>query len=154
MAQPILTLSDSNNSTLPLFNMGVVDAGNQTLGFSVRIWNNQAGANNISDAINPTITTKTYNGYDSGDSVQDGEELVVNQYIQVQNISAGQTSYSAIGGPNVLSISDSAPQPGNSPPPPVIHSNSFAACLIRCAVPASATAGNISFLFRVAYQYQ
>lgn len=150
---PVLTLTDSNNTPTPLFNFGIVDAGNETGGFSIRLWNNQANASGISDAINPSITTKTYNGYDSGDSVPNGEELVVNQYIQVQNISAGQTTYSAIGGPNTLSISDSAPQPGNSPPPPVIHSNNFAACLVRASIPSSATAGNISFLIRVAFQY-
>lgn len=150
---PVLTLTDNNNTVLPLFNLGIVDAGNETGGFSVRIWNNLANATGISDAINPSITTKTYNGYDNGDSVENGNELTVNQYIQVQNISAGQTSYFAIGGAHVQSISDSPPQPGNNPPPPVIHSNNYAACLLRASIPASATAGNISFLIRVAFQY-
>jgi len=154
MAQaPVITLTDINNLTISNLNFGVVDAGNQTGGIPVRIWNNFANAAGISDAINPTITTMTFNGWDSGDTVANGNEIVVNQFIQVQNSSSGQTTYFAIGGANVQSISDSPPQAGNTPPPPTIHANNYAACLIRAVIPASASAGNISLLVRIAYQY-
>jgi len=152
-SSPVLTITDINNTVLPTLNFGVVDAGNETGGVRVRVFNNLANAAGISDALNPTITTKTYNGEDSGDSVANGNEVVVNQMIQVQCTSSGQTSYFSIGGPNVQSISDSPPLSGNTPPPPTIHSNNYAECLLRAQVPASATAGNISFLIRVAFQY-
>ena len=153
MASPVLTLTDTNNISISTLNFGVVDAGNLTGGIVIRIHNNISNAAGISDALNPTITTKTYNGFDSGDSIANGEEVVVNQMIQVQCTSAGQTTYSAIGGPNVQTIADAPPQSGNTPPPPTIHSNSYAQCLIRAQVPSAATAGNISFLLRVAFQF-
>jgi len=153
MNSPVLTLCDTNNTVLNTLNFGVVDAGNLTGGVRVRIFNNLANASNISDAINPTITTKTYNGEDSGDSIANGNEVVVNQMIQVQCTSSGQTTYYSIGGPNVQFIADSPPQSGNQPPPPIIHSNNYAECLLRAQVPPAATAGNISFLIRVAFQY-
>jgi len=152
-SSPVLTLTDSNNTVLSTLNFGVVDAGNYTGGVRVRVYNNLANAAGISDALNPTITTKTYNGLDSGDSVANGNEVVINQMIQVQCLSAGQTTYYSIGGPNVQSISDTPPQSGNAAPSPVIHSNNYADCLLRAQVPSSATAGNISFLIRVAFQY-
>jgi len=154
MAAPILTLTDNSNSPLPLLNLGVIDAGTVGNPVLIRIWNNKANATNISDAINPQITVLTLNGYTSADSIIDGKEVVENQYIQIQNTSAGQTAYSSIGGTNTVSISDSAPQPGNSPPPPIIHSNNYATLLIRANVPATATAANISCLLSVSYQYQ
>ena len=152
-SSPILSLTDTNNIVLSSLNFGVVDAGNLTGGVRIRVYNNLANAAGVSDALNPTITTKTYNGLDSGDSIANGNEVVVNQMIQVQCTSSGQTSYFSIGGANVQSISDSPPQSGNTPPPPTIHSNSYAECLIRAQVPSAATAGNISFLLRVSYQY-
>jgi hypothetical protein len=150
---PVLTLTDPNNTVLPTLNFGVVDAGNTTGGIRIRIFNNLANAAGIADAINPTITTKTYNGEDSGDSVANGNEVVINQMIQVQCTSAGETSYYTIGGANIHSISDSPPQSGNVPPPPTIHSNNYAECLVRAQVPPAATAANVSFLIRCAFQY-
>jgi hypothetical protein len=159
---PVLSLTDPNNIVLNTLNFGVVDAGNLTGGIKVRIFNNLANAAGISDALNPTITTKTYNGEDSGDSVSNGNEIVVNQMIQVQCTSAGETAYSPIGGPNVHSIADSPPQSGNLAPLPTIHAyndsstntNNYAELLLRAQVPPSATAGNISFLIRCSFQYQ
>ena len=153
MASPVLSLCDTNNIVISTLNFGVVDAGNSTGGVRVRIYNNLANATGISDALNTTITTKTYNGLDSGDSVANGNEIVVNQMIQVQCTSYGQTAYSSIGGPNNQYISDAPPQSGNQSPPPTISSGSYAECLLRAVVPPAATAGNISFLIRVAYQY-
>jgi hypothetical protein len=153
MAAPILTLTDSTNTPLQVLNFGVVDAGNQTGGVPIRIWNNFSVAQGIADAQNPQITTKTYNGLDSGDSVQNGNEVVVNQMIGAQCTSAGQTAYTQIGGPNTLGIADSPPPAGQSYTPVISGSGGFAALLVRATVPASATAGNISFLLRVLYQY-
>lgn len=153
MAAPVITLTDNSNTNLPVLSFGVVDAGNKTGGIPVRVWNNYANAVGIADALNTTITTKTFNGLDSGDSIPNGEQIVVNQMIAVQCESAGQTAYTAMGGPNTVSISDSAPLSGNQAPPPTIHNNQYAACLLQANVPASAAAGNINFLIRVAYQY-
>ena len=152
-SSPVLVLTDSNNTVLSNLNFGVVDAGNQTGGVRVRVYNNLANAKGISDALNPSITTKTYNGLDSGDSVANGNEIVINQMVQVQCLSSGQTSYYSIGGPNVQYVSDTPPQPGNAAPSPVIHAGNYADCLLRAQVPSSATAGNISFLLRISFNY-
>jgi hypothetical protein len=153
MAAPILTLTDSNNTPLQVLNFGVVDAGNQTAGIPVHFWNNFSAAEGVSDALNPQITTKTYNGLDSGDSVFNGNEVVVNQMISAQCVSAGQTQYTSIGGPNVLGIADSPPPAGQSYTPIISGEGSYASCLLRASVPSSATAGSISFLLRITYQY-
>lgn len=152
---PVFTLTDDNNRAINNLNFGVVDAGSENAGIYIRIWNNISGATNISDAINPTITTKTANGYDGApDGVSNGSEIVQNKYIQVQNVSGGSQTFLAMGGPTVQSISDSPPQSGNSAPPPAIHSGQYARLLLRPVIPTNATATNAGFLLRVAYQYQ
>ena len=153
MSQPILTLTDINNNTLPVAQFGVIDAGAQSGAFPIRIWNNINNAAGISDAINPSLTTKTYNGLDSGDSVQNGVQVVQNQFIQVQCTSSGETQYTPIGGPAGHLISDSPPAAGNPTPPPTIHSGNYAQCLLRAVVPTSATSGNINFLLRLFFSY-
>lgn len=151
---PVFIMTDEQNRVISDLNFGVVDAGSQTTGIPIRIWNNLNGANNISDALNVTITTKTANGYDgSPDTPANGSELVENKYIQIQNTTGGSTTYLAIGGAYGQIISDSPPQSGNSAPPPAIHSGQFAAMLIRPVIPTNATAINGTFLLRIAYQY-
>jgi hypothetical protein len=156
MPAPVLTLTDDNNNPLSVINFGVVDAGNQTGGTIIRIWNNQANVSNISDAINPQLTTKTYNGLDSGDSIQNGQEVVTNQMIGAQCLSSGQTSYLSIGGQNSLAISN-LPSTGNGslviPATSTAGSPQYSRVQLRAVVPPSATPGNINFLLRVTYQY-
>lgn len=153
MSLPQLTLTDTNNIVLSALDFGVIDAGSQSAGIPVRIWNNYAGAAGVSDAVNPTVTAVTYNSLDSGDSITNGNEIVLNRFVQAQCISAGQTNYTAIGGAAVLSISDGPPGTGSPPPPPTIHAGSFANMLFSINVPPSASPANITFILTFNYQY-
>lgn len=143
-----MTLTDGTNTNTPILSFGVVDAGSQTSGILIRIWNNFANTNGISAAQNPQITTKTFNGLDGGDSIANGNEVVQNQMIAVRCNSQGDTAYTNIGGANSAPIADG---PGENPS--VINSYSFAECLIRATVPPASTPGNINFLIRASYQY-
>jgi hypothetical protein len=150
MQAPTFTLTDPQNNAISVMNFGVVDAGNQSGGFAVRVWNNQSQAANIADANNTTITTKTLNGFDNGDSVPNGEEIVTFTMIQVQCSSTGETAYSPIGGPQTHPIGYQPPVSGGITS---IPSKQFAQSLLRAAIPQTATPGNINFLIRVNYQY-
>lgn len=148
MSAPIITLTDGTDTNLPVLTFGVVDAGSQTSGILIRIWNNFANANGVSQAQNPQITTKTFNGLDGGDSIANGNEVVQNQMIAVRCNSQGDTAYTNIGGANTAPIADAPNQN-----PHIIASSSFAECLVRANVPPASTPGNINFLIRVTYQY-
>lgn len=150
MQAPIFTLTDTQNNAIPVMNFGVVDAGNQTGGFAVRVWNNQSQADNIADATNTTITTKTLNGFDTGDSVQNGEEIVTYTMIEIQCSSTGETSYSPIGGPQTHPVGYQPPASGQQAS---IPSKQYAQMLLSANIPQTATPGNINFLLRAQYQY-
>jgi len=151
MAAPVLTMTDNQDNPLPVLNFGVVDAGNSTGGYPIHIWNNQQAANNISDAVNTTITTKTLNGFDNGDSIQNGNEVVTFNMINVECVSIGETQYSPIGGPLVHSIGESAPV-GNAPLK-ISGTGSYANLLLKAVIPNTASPGNVNFLLRVNYQF-
>lgn len=150
MQAPILTLTTTQNNALPVMNFGVVDAGNQTGGFAVRVWNNQSGADNIADASNTTITTKTLNQMDGGDSVENGNEIVTFTMIEVQCTSTGETAYAPIGGEQTHPVGYQAVPSGGTA---TIPSKQYAEMLLQANIPQTATPGNINFLIRVQYQY-
>jgi len=152
MQAPVFTLTDTQNNAIPVMNFGVVDAGNQTGGFAVRIWNNQTNSQNIADANNTTLTTKTLNGFDNGDSIQNGEEVVEFTMLQVQCTSIGETAYTPIGGPQTHPIG-SQPVVNSGGGVTSIPSGAYAQMLLRANVPQTATPGSINFLIRVNYQY-
>ena len=151
MAAPVLTITDGQDNPLPVLAFGVVDAGDETGGYPVHIWNNQQGASNISDAVNPTITTKTLNGFDNGDSIQNGNQVVTLTMINVECLSIGETQYSPIGGPLVHPIGQATPV-GNAPLT-IAGTGGFANLLFRANVPQNAAPGSINFLIRVNYQF-
>jgi len=150
MQKPVFTLTDTQNNAIPVMNLGVVDAGNQTGGFAIRVWNNQAINANIADANNTTLTTKTLNGFDNGDSVPNGEEVVSLNMIRLQCRSTGETAYTPIGGAATHPIGS---QPVANQGTTSIPSGAYAEMLLQAAVPQTATPGSINFIIRVNYQY-
>lgn len=150
MQAPVFTLTDTANNPISVINYGVVDAGNQTGGMAVLIWNNQSNTPNVSNANFTTVTTKTLNGFDNGDSVENGEEVITYTMVQVQCQSTGEITYSPIGGAQDHPIGN-VPVANNNPTS--IPSNSYAQCLFRIVVPQTATPGSINFLTRINYQY-
>lgn len=154
MAAPIVSWYEGNNSAeITNWAIGVVDAGSVSTEKQMLIWNNRGGSSAVSNMTNCTITTKDSSGGDTG-------ELVLNTWIEVQVNSMGEVDFTPIGGTTTKVIEASGVTAGvgeilgtindgtvaNSP-------DNFADVTLRANVPSNATAGNISFLTRVSYQY-
>ncbi|MBV6713966.1 hypothetical protein [Paenibacillus chitinolyticus] len=133
------------------WDIGIVDAGNVSSDKTFYIWNNRSGTAAVSDMQNCTITTKDSAGGNTG-------ELVVNRWIEVKCDSMNETTFSQIGGTNTRPI-----QAGGGAGAGIIKGTAndgtvanaipnYAKITIHANVPSNATAGNFSFLTRVAYQ--
>ena len=161
-APAVSWLKTDNVTTLSKWEIGTIDAGSSSPALGVLIWNNRGNANNdFSTMTNCTITTKDSSGGDSG-------ELVLNTWIQVRVDSMGESSFTSIGGTATKVIqaggntvnSKGTFSPGNKEILGVINDGSvgnskgnYTQVTLQASVPATATAGNVNFLTRVAYQY-
>ncbi|MGG1263863.1 hypothetical protein [Brevibacillus laterosporus] len=150
-----------NVTSLPVWEIGTIDAGSTSPSLGVLIWNNRGGTADLSTMTNCTITTKDSAGGDTG-------ELVLNTWIEVKVDSMGETGFTKIGGIVTKVIqaggntnnSGGAFSPNNKEILGVLNDGSttnskgnFAEVTLQATVPATATAGNVNFLTRVAYQY-
>jgi hypothetical protein len=153
-----------NSAAVSSWNIGTIDAGTDSPDFGVLIWNNFAGATDLSTMTNCTITTKDSSGNNTG-------ELVLNKWIEVMVISkqgGAETLRTPIGGDakhpieangNTVNANGTF-SPGAQEILGVKNDGTktnakgnYAEVILRARVPGNATAGNISFLTRVAYQY-
>ncbi|OCL28613.1 hypothetical protein U472_00200 [Orenia metallireducens] len=157
MPAPIVSWYDPNNNAVSQWNIGTVDAGSVSADFTVDIWNNKGGTNDVSTMQNCQITTKDSAGGNTG-------ELVTDTWIKarcdsLQNGSAD--TFGAIGGTITKTIeAEGATNPGeisglaNTGDPNAAADNAnFARVTLHAEVPPTATAGNVVFLTRVSYQY-
>jgi hypothetical protein len=162
MAAPAVSWYKTDNVTqLTKWEIGTIDAGSTSPSLGVMIWNNRGGTADLSTMTNCTITTKDSGGGDTG-------ELVVNVWIEARVDSMAETKFTKIGG----TVTKALQAGGNttnvtgtySPNSKEIlgaqndssQNNSkgnFALVTLQASVPATATAGNVNFLTRVAYQY-
>ncbi|MCY8119629.1 hypothetical protein MOC55_13875 [Bacillus spizizenii] len=162
MAAPQVNWRKQDNSgAVSSWNIGTIDAGTPSSDFGVLIWNNFGGTTDLSTMTNCTITTKDSAGGNTG-------ELVTNQWVQVTVVSAGETGRTNIGGLTTHPIQASGNTTNEdgtfSPNANEIlgvknngnkesAKGNFAEVILRADVPGNATAGNVAFLTRVAYQY-
>lgn len=162
MPAPAVSWYKTDNVTaLPKWDIGTIDAGSTSPSLGVLIWNNRGGTSDLSTMTNCTITTKDSGGNDTG-------ELVQNTWIEVRVDSMSDTSFTKIGGLVTKVIqaggnttnSNGTHSPNNKEILGVINDGSstnskgnFAQVTLQANVPATATAGNVNFLTRVAYQY-
>jgi hypothetical protein len=150
-----------NSAAVPSWNIGTIDAGTTSSDFGVLIWNNFAGATDLSTMTNCTITTKDASGGNTG-------ELVTNKWIEVMVVSAGETGRTPIGGNSTHPIQaggNTTNADGTFSPnvgeilgvkndgTKTNAKGNYAEVILRANVPGNATAGNVAFLTRVAYQY-
>lgn len=155
MPSPVVSWFSSDNTTQQSsWQLGTVDAGSDSQSTSFLIWNNRGGATAVSDMTNCTITTKDNAGGNTG-------ELVTNTWIQVKVDTLSETSSTAIGG----NVTKSIRAGGTVTTAGLIKgqinnglltgtgADCFAKVTAFARVPATATAGNVDFLVRVAYQY-
>lgn len=165
MAAPQVNWRKKDNSgAVPSWNIGTIDAGTPSEDFGVLIWNNFAGTTDLSTMTNCTITTKDSAGQNTG-------ELVTNTWIQVLVVSkqgGSETGRTNIGGNTTHPIEANGTTVNGagsfSPSAQEIlgvkndgskskSQGNFAELILRADVPGNATAGNVAFLTRVAYQY-
>lgn len=155
MAAPIVSWYTADNATpVPKWDIGTVDAGAQSTGFGVIIWNNRGNAvDDVSDMTSATITTKDSSGGNTG-------ELVTGTWIEAKVVSLGETAYTAMGGTSTRDLKAE----GSTIPTGTIKGtkndgtkvnslDNFVEVVLRANVPPAATAGLVSFLTRVSYQY-
>lgn len=162
MPTPQVSWFKTDNVTpLPKWDIGTIDAGSISPSLGVLIWNNRGGTGDLSTMTNCTITAKDSAGDDTG-------ELVLNTWIEVRVDSMGETGFTKIGGTVTKTIQaggNTTNAQGTFSPNAkeilgVINDGStanakgnFAQVTLQANVPATATAGNLNFLTRVAYQY-
>lgn len=151
MAAPVITFTDDHENVITSLDFGTVDAGTISSETEIHIYNNRLGTINIADAINCSITSKTYGGLDSGDTIQYGQEILDYQIIEVKNTSLENpdTVFGKIGGSQVFSIG--ANVRGTIPSSPV--GSNFAILKLRANVPSYSTAVSATFLLKIQYQF-
>lgn len=172
MAAPEVTFWDRDTNTdisSVGWHIGQVDAGTVSAEKGVIIWNNKAGAEDVSDMQDVTITTKDSKGGTEG-------ELVGFEWIEVRVDDGLDVNFHAIGvdhahpikAPGSTTNADGTFTPGVDP-----HSSesgavnilgvkndgsvdakgNYVETTLRANVPQLATAGVSNFLVRVSYKY-
>lgn len=151
MAAPVFSYTDDHENVITSLDFGTVDAGTTSAETEIHIYNNRSGASSIAEAVNCTLTTKTYNGLDTGDTIQYGQEIIDYQIIEAKNTSLENpdTTFTKIGGTQTFGVGASSR--GTIPSTPA--GSNFAIVKLRAAVPSFATAVSALFLIRIQYQY-
>lgn len=152
MAAPVISWYNAGNTAqITSWDIGTVDAGSVSNDTTFLIWNNRGGSEAVSDMLNCAITTKDNAGGNNG-------EIITNKWIEVKVDSMKEASYTPIGGTTTKAVQadgaaagviSGAVNDGN-----VANAIlNFTKVTLHANVPATATAGNVSFLTRIAYQY-
>ena len=151
MADPIITFWDSTDSTqLSSIPWGSCGKGVETSEYTMNVWNNKGGSSPVDDAINCSITTMTYTGLESGDTVANGQEVVSDTMLNAKCTSYGDTSFTAVGGSTTTPIgytTSTATLKGSTATP----SEQKATVVLKMSVPSDATGASINFKIRLNY---
>lgn len=151
MSAPVISFTDGSGSNLASLSFGNCDAGSTTASVNIRVYNNNGGGTAVSDTAQTTITTKTFNGNDTGDSPANGQEVVTNTMLGVQCTSLSDASFTQVGGSASTHAIGSAA--GGSGVIKGTVGGDYAALTLRLVVPANVTAGAAQWLGRVSYLY-
>jgi len=154
MSAPIITFTDATSATLASQSFGNCNAGSTTSPITVYIWNNKGGSTVVSDTAQTTLTTVTFNGLLTGDTVPNGQEVVNYSMLGVKCTSQGDTSFTQVGAPSGTAVT--APIGGVAGGTGVIKGNingDAAICQLQLVVPNNVTPGAAQWLGRVAYLY-
>lgn len=148
MSNPVITFTDSSSATITSFSFGIVDIDAISDEETIWVWNNKGGIATVSDAISATITAKTYNGLNSGDTVPNGQEVVTDLMLEVEVTSLGESSFTAVGGSTVHFIGESVTG--------VLGGDvggTRSVVQLRLNIPPDATPGEVAFYIRVNYSF-
>lgn len=153
MAAPnVFWYTADNNTQVTQWDIGTVDAGSISTPKDILVWNNRGGTTALSDMTATTITTKDNAGGNTG-------ELVVNTWIECKVISKNEASYFPMGGTVTrdLKAQDAAVAngiiKGSANDGSISATANFCRISLRANVLPTATAGLVSFLTRISYQY-
>ncbi|GMX64369.1 hypothetical protein Elgi_36380 [Paenibacillus elgii] len=161
MAQPVVSWYSMENTTqITQWPIGTIDAGNTSPDTTFLIWNNRGGSTAVSDMTNCTITTKDVSGGNGGtDANNITNEVVFKKFIEARVDTMSETTFTPIGG-----VTTKAIKAGGTAPAGTIKGTAndgtktnaaanFAQVTLHAKVDPLATAGNVDFLLRIAYQY-
>jgi hypothetical protein len=152
MATPLVQWYDvSNTNQYTEWPIGVVDAGSPSKETTFLIWNNKGLGTDLSDMTNCTITTKDVLGSNTG-------EVVMNKWIEARVDSLSETTFTPVGG-TITKIVQAGGAAGAGRIKGTANDGSLGALVnyakvtMRANIPSTATAGNFTFLTRIAYQF-
>ncbi|MBU7316163.1 hypothetical protein [Paenibacillus oleatilyticus] len=161
MASPIFQWMDISNTTqVTSIPFGQIDAGNTSPDTTVLIWNNRGGTSAVADATNCSITTKDVSGGNGGtDASNITNEVVFKKFVEVRVDTMSETTFTPVGG-----VTTKAIKAGGSAPAGTIKGSindgtktnakdNFAQVTTHIKIDPLATAGNVDFLMRIAYQH-
>lgn len=141
MVAPVIQLFLADDSTEiktdnPL-SCGSINAGSAGNEIELHIWNDKGGTNGSETLSGVTITTLTTTGQTVGDTNQNGQELVTDEWLQVKSVTNGDTGFMAVGGTVIKTLAD-------------IASNAYHVIKIRINPDINATGlDNISFELKI-----
>jgi hypothetical protein len=150
MPAPVITFTDSTSSIISSLSFGNVDASSTSAVAEILVWNNKGGGSTLSNATSVTLTSKTYNGLDTGDTIPNGQQIVSSLLLGEQCVSQGDSGYTQVGGPTTAPIGSSAGGTGT-----ILGRAGGDAAFINLTMtaPSNVTAGPAAFLIRVSYVY-
>lgn len=148
MAAPLITITNSSSATMSVISYGNVDAASSSGVQQILVWNNMGGSQQLSDAISCTITTKTFNKLDTGDTAPNGQEVVTDLMFHVECVSQGDSGYTAVGGPTTAPIGNSSVG--------TIQGTIGGTCAVvntQIVAPSNVSAGQSQYYTRVSFLY-
>lgn len=87
---------------------GSINAGSVGNEIELHVWNDKGGTNNSATLNSTTITTLTATGQTTGDTNQNGQELVTGKWLQVKSVTNEDTGFSSVGGDTTKALADIA----------------------------------------------
>ncbi len=151
---PVFTVTDASSSTISSISYQNVNAG--TIGNVVPLlfWNNMGGTSVVPDAVQVTITTMTFTGQATGDTVANGQEVVTDKVLEVQCTSQDPTnpfpSFTPIGGTTTAPIGDGSEGVGTISG---AIGGTFAYVNTHINAPSGISAGPAAFMIRCSFLY-
>ncbi|MBZ2166289.1 hypothetical protein [Methanobacterium spitsbergense] len=146
MADPVVSYYEEDN-IVELNISNPEDFGDVIMGHSsdpqvIHIWNDKGSGAGSTPMYNTRIKIVTETGLDSGDTLENGREVVQNKWIDGKSITNEDVSYTELGGVTTLALG-------------TINANSFHAIELIENVPSDATSvppnGDIAFKLYVLY---
>ena len=150
MSAPNFSYTDATSATLASLSFGSVAAGSTSAATTFLIWNNKGGGSAVSDATSCQLTTMTWTGLTTGDTVQNGQEVVSYTTMKIQCISQGDSGYTAIGGTTTAPVGSALGGVGTIKG---LSNGDYAVVQATQSPPTNVTAGTAQFLIRIQYVY-